>query len=111
MKIKLTEQTIPEDCKGRFFRYTESGFTGKKARVVLTRELRPLKSISCPGCPECVGLDAELAARVNEINFLQFNPTLVTGDTVRLVQVPVDRDWSTGVLKKWYYEVTRANTT
>jgi hypothetical protein len=111
MRIKIGEKGVQEECKGRFFRYTENGFTGKNNRVVLTRELRPLKSISCSGCPECAGLDAELAARVNEINFLQFNPTLKSGDTVKLVQVPVDRDWGTGELKKWYYEVSRANTT
>jgi hypothetical protein len=111
MKIRIGDDRAQDECKGRFFRYTESGFTGKNNRVVLTRELRPLKSISCLGCPECAGLDAELAARVNGNDFLQFNPALKSGDTVKLVQVPVDRDWSTGVLKKWYYEVSRADKT
>lgn len=111
MKIKIGKQGVQENCTGRFFRYTESGYTGQNNRVVLTRELRPLKSISCSGCPECAGLDAELAARVNENDFLQFNPALKSGDTVKLVQVPVDRDWGTGELKKWYYEVCQADTT
>jgi hypothetical protein len=111
MKITVDAQGLQDPCKGRFFRYTEAGFTGKNQRVVLTRELRPLKSISCPGCPECAGLNAELEARVNEINFLQFCPTLKSGDTVKLVQIPVERDYSTGELKKWYYEVSRADTT
>lgn len=94
-----------ETCKGRFFRYTEAGFTGQNGRVVLTKELRPLKSSSCTGCAECGGLEAELAARAGEKGFLQFNPELESGDTVQLFQVPLERNWETGVLEEWYYEV------
>ncbi|WP_157643798.1 hypothetical protein [Burkholderia ubonensis] len=111
MEILVDEKRVQEDCKGRFFRYTEAGFTGKNGRFVLTRELRPLKSISCPGCAECGGLDEELATRANEKGFVQFCPTLESGDTVTLLQVPISRNWETGQLTKWYYEVKRANTT
>lgn len=99
-----------EDCKGRFFRYTEAGFSGKNGRIVQTRELRPLKSISCQGCAECAGLDAELKARADEKGFLDFAPSLKSGDTVTLLQIPVSRDLESGQLKQWYYEVCRANT-
>ncbi|WP_157639977.1 hypothetical protein [Burkholderia ubonensis] len=111
MEIRVDENRVQEDCKGRFFRYTEAGFIGQNGRFVVTRELRPLKSISCPGCAECAGLNDELAARANEKGFVQFSPTLASGDTVTLLQVPISRDWGTGQLTKWYYEVNRANTT
>ncbi len=111
MKITVSEKGVHDDCKGRFFRYTEAGFTGKNNRVVVTRQLRPLKSLSCSGCPECAGLSVALAARINEINFLQFCPTLKSGDIVKLVQIPVERDLATGELKRWYYEVSRADKT
>lgn len=110
MDIRVSDAGVQEDCKGRFFRYIEAGFGGKNGRIVVTRELRPLKTISCTGCPECRNLDQELADRVNEKDFLQFCPSLVSGDTVTLLQVPVSRN-EAGVLEKWYYEVTRANTT
>jgi len=111
MDIQVSKAGVQEDCKGRFFRYTEAGFGGKNGRIVLTRELRPLKTISCPGCPECRDLDRELADRANEKDFLQFCPALASGDTVTLLQVPVFRNETTGVLEQWYYEVKRADTT
>lgn len=110
MNARVYEVDMQDDCKGRFFRYTEAGFSGKGGRIVFTRELRPLKTISCSGCPECSGLDAELVQRANEKDFLQFSPSLVSGDTVTLLQIPLGRD-TEGRLAQWYYEVTRANTT
>lgn len=110
MDTRVSEVGMQDDCKGRFFRYTEAGFSGKGGRIVLTRELRPLKTISCAGCPECKSLDQELVKRANEKGFLQFSPALESGDTVTLLQVPLSRD-KDGRLVQWYYEVTRANTT
>lgn len=110
MDIQVTEAGLQDDCKGRYFRYTEAGFSGKNGRIVLTRELRPLKTISCSGCPECKGLDDELAQRANEKDFLQFSPSLISGDTVTLLQIPLRRD-AERRLVQWYYEVTRADTT
>lgn len=110
MEIIVGEAGVQDDCIGRFFRYTEAGFSGKGGRIVVTRELRPLKTISCSGCAECQGLARELAERAKDKDFLQFCPTLETGDTVTLLQVPVFRN-SEGKLEQWYYEVIRANTT
>jgi hypothetical protein len=110
MDIHVSEAGVQEDCIGRFFRYTEAGFSGKGGRVVVTRELRPLKGISCTGCAECGGLARELADRAKEKDFLQFCPSLESGDTVALLQVPVSRNWE-GRLEEWYYEVKRANIT
>lgn len=110
MDIHVSKAGVQEDCKGRYFRYTEAGFSGKGGRIVVSRELRPLKSISCTGCPECGDLDRELAERANEKDFLQFCPALATGDTVTLLQVPVSRN-DDGTLEEWYYEVKRANLT
>lgn len=110
MEITVSEAGLPEDCNGRFFRYTEAGFSGKGGRIVVTRELRPLKTISCTGCPECRHLERELAERAKEKDFLQFCPSLETGDTVVLLQVPIARN-AVGLLERWYYEVKRANTT
>lgn len=98
------------DCAGRYFRYIETGYSGKGGRVVVAQELRPLKSISCRGCPECAGLDAELSAHIPESGFLQFSPALASGDTVKLLLIPVERN-DAGVLEKWYYEVLKADTT
>jgi len=106
MEINVGARGVQEDCKGRFFRYTESRFTGQNERFVYTRELRPLKGISCSGCPECSGLTKDLATRANEKDFVQFGPTLKSGDTVTLLQVPVSRNES-GELEQWYYEVQR----
>ena len=111
MEIRVSAGGVQEECKGRFFRFTEAGFSGQNGRVVQTKELRPLKSISCPGCAVCRGLDDELKKRANEKGFLQFCPSLKSGDTVTLLQVPVDRNWDTGELKEWYYEVKPANST
>jgi hypothetical protein len=110
MDITVGEAGVQADCIGRFFRYTEAGFSGKGGRIVVTRELRPLRSISCTGCAECDDLERELADRAKEKDFLQFSPELVSGDTVSLLQVPISRSWD-GVLEEWYYEVIRANTT
>jgi hypothetical protein len=110
MDIRVSEAGVRDDCTGRYFRYTEAGFSGKGGRIVVTRELRPLKTISCTGCPECKGLDYELATRANEKDFLQFSPSLTSGDTVTLLQIPVARD-TAGRLVQWYYEVKRADTT
>ncbi|WP_157657704.1 hypothetical protein [Burkholderia ubonensis] len=111
MEILVNEKGVQDDCIGRFFRYTEAGFTGKNGRFVQTRELRPLKSISCPGCAECAGLDEELAARASEKGFVQFGPMLQSGDTVTLLQVPISRDRETGRPKVWFYEAILANPT
>lgn len=110
MDITVSEAGVQDDCKGRFFRYTEAGFSGKAGRIVVTRELRPLKTISCTGCPECRDLERELAVRAKEKDFLQFCPSLDSGDTVMLLQVPLSRT-PDGRLERWYYEVKRANTT
>lgn len=109
MKIVADNKGAITDCKGRFFRYTTASFTGQNGRFVLTQELRPLKSISCPGCAECGGLADELVSRAKEAGFIQFCPTLESGDIVTLIQVPVSRDRDTGVLEEWYYEAKRAN--
>lgn len=110
MKITIMAQGVQPGCIGRFFRYTESGFKGQNGRLVQTKEIRPLKSISCPGCAECAVLDEDLATRAKEMNFVQFSPELKSGDTVTLFQVPVLRDRETGLLEEWYYEVQRADT-
>lgn len=111
MKILIDENSAQVECVGRFFRYTEAGFTGKNGRFVQTKELRPLKSISCPGCAECNGLEAELTARAGEKGFMQFGSMLESGDTVTLLQVPISRDRETGLPKVWFYEVILANKT
>lgn len=111
MEILIDEKDVQDSCIGRFFRYTEAGFTGKNGRFVQTRELRPLKSISCPGCAECDGLDAEMTSRAGEKGFMQFGSMLQSGDTVTLLQVPISRDRETGLPKVWFYEVILANPT
>lgn len=108
MPIERKETGPPDYCKGRYFRYIETGFSGKCGRIVVSRELRPLKSISCTGCPDCQHLEFELARRAHEKDFLQFSPALQSGNTVTLLQVPLSRN-EDGVLEHWYYEVTPAN--
>lgn len=95
----------PGQCKGRYFRYIESGFAGKSGRLVITQELRPLKRISCPGCPVCDSLADDLRDGAGVNGFLQFDGRLTSGDTVYLAPVPVAFDHETGQLEEWYYEV------
>lgn len=98
-----------DECRGRFFRFTEAGFTGKGGRLVQSRELRPLRSISCPGCLDCAELVADIEVKVASRDSLLFNPELVSGDTATLIQVITSRNPANGEALTWFYEVIPAN--
>lgn len=94
-------------CKGRLFRFKESCYEGTRGRVVFSKELRPLKSLSCAGCEECWAFDEDLryAREMSPRGYIQFDVSLEPEDTVHLTLVEGPRDPDTGALESWHYLV------
>lgn len=75
-------------CKGTYYRYIESQYKGAKGQLVLTQELRVLKSLSCPGCASCLRQSTEVTSAAQQVGrkaFL-FADDLRPGDTVVLTR-------------------------
>jgi hypothetical protein len=101
MTLKIIADPPPPaetPCRGRFYRYLESTFKGKGNRIVLTQELRLLKSISCPGCPKCWGLEDCLdeTLEVDPRNAIQFIGPIEPGATVELTCKVTSIDYESG---------------
>lgn len=92
-------------CKGVYYRYIESSFTGKGGRIVFSNELRPLKSISCPGCSQCLPEVDCLDELLNCIGqgAIEFSPQLSSGDTAILVLKIDSRDRESGHVDDYHY--------
>lgn len=105
--VEDTEQP----CKGVYYRYIQSTFTGKAGRIVFSNELRPLKSISCPGCSKCfpdIACLEELLSCIGE-HAIEFSPQLKSGDTAVLLCVVDSRDRETGHVDDYHYVAHVAN--
>lgn len=109
MALHIICESKPPDkppCKGRLFRFIETSFAGKNGRLVFTRELRPLRSMSCKGCEECgpEADDIKESMAMDPFGAIQFNSGLVHGDTVRLALIEGRLDVASGALQNWHYE-------
>lgn len=104
-------ETAPDapPCKGQFFRYIETVFTGKHGRMVFSKELRPLRSLSCPGCAECGPHEDSIKESLScdPTGAIQFSPKLAHGDTVHLVPEATSVDWETGYADPCVYKVVK----
>ena len=109
----LTADSIADKstCKGRIYRYIESAFIGKNARIVISKELRLMKSLSCCGCEQCG--DEEDGVReglgIEGGGFLVFDPKLRSNDLAQLVVSIDSRDFETGYPDDWHYEAVRCS--
>lgn len=65
--MSIDEHNKESKCKGLFYRYTANHFVGGTGKYVFSHIFRPLKRISCKGCPECEWLEEHLAESVNLI--------------------------------------------
>lgn len=99
------ESTQQPTCKGRFYRFLDAAFIGKGGRIVCTKELRPLKSISCPGCETCwpdEGCISELIADT-PLTAIEFDPALTSNDIAQLVLVVDSYDREMGYIEDYHY--------
>lgn len=102
----LEAQASPQHkCKGRFYRFLESTFIGKGGRLVSTKELRPLKSLSCPGCEICwpdEGCIQELIADM-PLGSIVFDSALEPNGIAQLVLVVESRDPEMDYIEDYHY--------
>lgn len=98
--------STPPPCKGRYYRFIESIFTGKGGRIVFTKEVRLLKSISCAGCETCWREEEGLSSLLSEdpSGAIDFSGPLETGDTIALIFVEDSRDRETGYIEEYHYK-------
>lgn len=95
-----------QECKGIFYRYTESNYKGEYGRIVFSKEIRPLKRISCPGCEKCGSekdlLDSLMSECPNKA--IIFNDSVKNDDIIKLVLIEDSHDRETGVIDACHYE-------
>lgn len=105
----ILEPVELKTCKGRVFRYHEAVFIGAKGRICVTKELRPLKMMSCPGCENCGPNVDGLADIISDVGVLalEFDANLVNGDAVYLALVPTSYDWESSEIEDWLYAVKK----
>ena len=108
--FELDIKATPEPtCNGIVYRYHESAFIGKNGRICVSKELRPLKRLSCPGCEICGPQVDCLQESVVDLGAaaIEFEPGLETGNEVKVVMVPQSYDWESGHLEEWTYVVKK----
>lgn len=111
LKDLLDDLTVDENkipCKGQVYRYHESAFpTGRG--YGFNRRLVLLKRRSCLGCDECYMTTDDINQGLADIgmDFFEFSPQLKDGDLVEIRIVPGYRDWETGYIEEWHYEVIK----
>lgn len=107
MKISLATTTpADEACKGLVYRYLKTAFASD-GRIAFREELRPMKSLSCPGCAKCGGIQDDLAESLSNgrEDIIQFPTPVKHSDLVTLHLVITGRDWETGYADTWHYNV------
>lgn len=89
-------------CKGLIFRVRESRFMSLSGAITSKREYRPLKRLSCAGCPQCEWIEGDL----RELDF-QFVNGGKDGDTVQLKMTNIGRDPETGYIDDYDLEFVK----
>lgn len=95
-----------QECKGIFYRYTESNYKGEYGRMVFSKEIRPLKRISCPGCEKC-GVEKDLLDSLMSDcpnQAIIFNNHVKNDDIVKLLLIEDSRDRETNTIDTYHYE-------
>lgn len=113
MRINLNERFIAKEeespCKGVFFRYTENNYA-YDGKIVLSRQMKMLKSTSCRGCDKCGWLLDDVNEGVANFGAGHFElpDDLTHGDIVRLTFVADSHDWETGYVESSHLKVIKA---
>ena len=105
----IAKHAAKDTCKGIFYRYTENNYTTAQGRVVLNKELCPLKKISCPGCEQCGGQTSALqdVFSIDPNCAIEFSSKLQHKDIARLVFVARSRHPETSQVEDYYYEAVK----
>ena len=96
------------ECKGLFYRYTESIYCNKKGGWTSTRTITMLKRMSCKGCNDCAGVVECMQMEMSEAGtFPVVLPAdIQNGDIITPRVVVTGTDWESGYADEWIIEAT-----
>jgi hypothetical protein len=86
-------------CKGLFFRCITNAFFNNKEEYVEQVRFRPLKRLSCSGCPKCERIKEEIEE--SDLDTLMAYDTIKEGAVYQLDYDEISRDWETGIIDDW----------
>ena len=90
------------DCKGLFFRYTESSYLSKRNTLEYKQSFRLLKKKSCDGCDQCRGFWEDLGmSSIEEV--VELPEGLIDNYVYRVQFEEMGRDWETGLVDDWVW--------
>lgn len=104
----VTDEEKEDPCKGVFFRYTENNYA-YGGKIVLSCQIKMLKSKSCRGCDKCGWLLDDINEGVANFgaDHLELPPDLKHGDVVELVFVVDSTDWESGYVDDSHLKVVK----
>lgn len=108
-KCFIVEDEKKEDpCKGVFFRYTENNYA-YDGKIVLSRQMKMLKSKSCRGCSKCGQLLDDINEGVADsgADHIELPANLKHGDIVQLSYVIDGTDWETGYVDSYHLKANK----
>ena len=101
--ILLNESKV-KSCKGLIFRGYVTQYIGGNGTTINERKgLKLLKRKSCNMCPSC-GYDLDMINEYLSDGLIDFSP-IENGKLYRVIMTNLGRDWETGHLEYWDYEI------
>jgi len=94
-----------EECKGIFFRYKFNCYVSKTKSIEYKQSFKLLKRMSCPGCNLCQGFWEDLNMTGAPEDILKLPGQLIDDQIYKICFVPVSKDWETGYLDEWYWQL------
>lgn len=110
MMISLNDIEInaTNECKGLIFRGYVTHYIGVDYTTLNERKgLKLLKRKSCNGCEGC-GNRLEMIGEYLNDGLIDFSP-VEDGKLYRIAIVNIVRDWETGIIDEWEYEIVEYN--
>lgn len=98
---------VPQECKGRFFRYSKNSFVSSYGSVEIRESYRLLKRRSCLGCSKCQQFDEDLACAGID-GLIEFPKRPEDGKVYELKFVPGVADWD-GVIDDWSWRMEKTD--
>lgn len=104
----VTDEEKEDPCKGVFFRYTENNYA-YGGKIVLSRQIKMLKSKSCRGCSKCGQLLADVFDGVADCgaDHIELPSDLRHGDVVQMSYVIDGTDWETGYVDSYHLKANK----